>query len=309
MGKSSTVWVTGASGFIGTHLVRQLAAAEIAVVGFGRRNAAPLGCAAYFPGPLNVALERAVETLGAPMRVFHLAGSGTVGRSIADPLSDFDSNVTTTALLLDALRRHAPGAAFILASSAAVYGAGHREPVATDAAMSPFSPYGHHKRMAEDLLRVHAETYGLQGTILRLFSIYGPGIRKQLLHDVCSRLATNEAPLVLGGTGTECRDWLHVEDAVRAIAGIADTEPGETAVFNVGAGVGVDIGYIAEILCSAWGERSFCFSGVCRQGDPERLVAHAASLPPGFTPRVPLEAGLRGYVHWFREAKIEELRI
>ena len=301
---SPLVWVTGASGFIGQHLVRALLESGSRVVGFCRNLPAEpqLGLVDLFLGGLDtVGLNEALLRYGPPDLVYHFAGGGTVGASIENPLSDFDSSVSATARLLDALRRAAPAVPVVLASSAAVYGKGHRGPVAVSAPLAPFSPYGHHKQMAEQLAQGYAETYGMRITVLRLFSIYGPEIGKQLIFDLCNRLAVGHDPLILGGTGQELRDWCHVSDVVRLCLELNPAVVGQPAVFNVGSGTGTVIAEVARLTRKAWGSRvSVVFSGQSRPGDPFSLIADGASLPVGFSPKVALGPGLVDFVRWFK---------
>lgn len=296
--------MTGAGGFIGSAAGRALAAAGDRVVGFGRKEplAPEPAFMAFVPNGLaQDILEQALDRHGRPDWVFHFAGAPTVGASFGAPLDDFESNVATTARLLDTLRCHAPQAQVVLASSAAVYGGGYRDAIPVDAIPAPASPYGHHKLMAESLGRAFAESYGMRVTVLRLFSVYGPGIRKQLIYDLCCRLERGENPLVLGGTGGERRDWCHVEDVATLCATLPAAPAGRPALFNVGSGSATDIADVARIVVEAWGTgRSVRFSGESRRGDPFSLVASRGSLPPNFTPSRNLRTGLEEYVSWFR---------
>src|SRR5206468_9707518 len=124
--------------------------------------------------------------------------------------------------LLEWLRGSAPESLVIVASSAAVYGAGHGGPIPEDAAVAPMSPYGQHKLMMEQLCQSYAVTFGLRSTVARLFSVYGPHLRKQLLWDICIRLQRGERALVMDGTGAEVRDWIDVRDVARLFAKIEE---------------------------------------------------------------------------------------
>jgi UDP-glucose 4-epimerase len=295
------IWVTGAGGFIGAALVDKLRMLGAAVTGFGRSGPVLM--------PLSEAgLAHAFAEKAAPDRVFHLAGGSTVGASIKDPLRDFHSNVTTTAVLFDFLRRHMPTVPVVMTSSAAVYGADHAVPIPLTTPLQPVSPYGCHKVMAEQLARSYAAQFGQSVSIARLFSIYGPGLRKQLVYDLCCRVAGGETPLALGGTGRELRDWCHVDDAVNGLLAMPTSGVGGVEVCNLATGQATDVATVANIILSAWGcAASPTFSGVSRAGDPFSLVAASDSLPPGFVPQVSLEAGLTDAVTWFRSERGDAL--
>ena len=129
----------------------------------------------------------------------------------SDPFADFQRTVGSTAALLEYIRVDCPGAALVYPSSAAVYGHAVQLPMQEDGPLRPVSPYGVHKKFAEDLIRSHCVMFGLRASIVRLFSIYGEGFRKQLLWDACRKLLAGEREFF--GIGDETRDWLHVDDA------------------------------------------------------------------------------------------------
>ncbi|WP_429029766.1 NAD-dependent epimerase/dehydratase family protein [Bradyrhizobium sp. I1.14.4] len=303
------VWVTGANGFIGRHLVHELAGAGHAVhgVGHGALDATEtrrLGLQSWINGEIDAAnLDALAAAHGLPTRIFHLAGGSSVGVSIERPFEDFSRTVTSTARLLEWLRGSAPNCAVIAASSAAVYGADHPGPIAESAIATPMSPYGQHKFMMEQLCRSYARSFGVRCTVVRLFSVYGPNLRKQLLWDICSRLAAGEQVLTLGGTGTEIRDWTDVRDVARLLAGVAEPSSQETfRVINGGSSRGTSVADIAAGLIRQWGGNTVVrHSGVSRPGDPVSLLADDATLRQiGFDWRIPLDQGLADYVTWFK---------
>jgi UDP-glucose 4-epimerase len=305
-----TVWITGANGFIGRHLTRALADAGYSVHGVGHGaleeiDKNRLGLQLWLNGEIDATnLSALAARSGLPSTVFHLAGGSSVGLSISQPHEDFFRTVVSTARLLEWLRGSAPECRLISVSSAAVYGANHKGPISEDSLTLPMSPYGQHKLMMEQLCRSYAITFGLRSTVTRLFSVYGPNLRKQLLWDLCSRLHSGEQTLVLGGTGAEIRDWTDVRDVARFLVKINDwpqSKPFE--IINGGSGVGTSVAEIAESLTKNWGGDSAVeFSGVVRAGDPFSLVADPAFAHAAlFVSEIPLAQGLADYVRWFKD--------
>jgi UDP-glucose 4-epimerase len=306
-----TVWVTGGNGFIGRNLVRLLADQGRAVHGIGHgliddAECARLGLASWINGEIEAAnLDVLVKRSGPPQAVFHLAGGSSVGLSIAQPIEDFSRTVVGTARLLEWLRRSAPACRVIAASSAAVYGAHHAGPIPEAAETLPVSPYGHHKLMMEQLCRSFAVSYGLSSTVVRLFSVYGRGLRKQLLWDIGLRLKGGDRTLTLGGTGAELRDWVHVRDAARLLAALADRpQPDAFQVMNGGSSIGTSVSEVTGIFVKSWngdGEIAVRFSGAGRSGDPFSLVADSTRLRAlPFSFETPLRDGIADTVAWLK---------
>lgn len=302
------VWVTGAAGFIGRHLMRHLASSGAQVAGLdlvdgalATLNGTPT---AWHQGLLSQdALAALSDRTGRPATIYHLAGGSSVGSSLANPYGDFSATVGGTAMLLDWLRNHAPDARLVIVSSAAVYGNLHTGPISEDAATEPFSPYGAHKFAMEAICRGWAGSFGLSIVAVRLFSVYGPGLCKQLLWDLCGKLAAGVDTVTLGGTGAELRDWTHIDDVVRALVVAAPLANPQMPVVNAGSGHAGSVRMIAEAVLRAFGREPGClaFSGESRPGDPFSLVAGAGSLDAaGFAWKVGVEAGIADYVRWFR---------
>ena len=307
----SNILITGAHGFIGKHLARWLARQGHQVSGLGHgiwpaAEAASWGVSHWLNADIQSGNLRLLQQVGgAPDVVYHLAGGSSVGVAIANPREDFFRTVATTAELLEWLRVDAPQARLVAVSSAAVYGSGHEGPIAEGATLTPYSPYGHHKRIMEELCRSYAASYGLQVSIARLFSVFGAELKKQLLWDLCTRLAAGTRPLVLGGSGTELRDWTDVHDVVRALDLLAAQACAEVAVVNVGTGTGSSVRQIATGIVRHWplprAADALQFSGQTRPGDPFSLVADAARLNKlGFAWEIPVDDGLAAYVRWFQ---------
>jgi len=305
-----TIWITGANGFIGRHLVRELADVGQAVHGIGHgaledSDVQRLGLRTWLNSEISAAgLNALAAGHGLPSVVFHLAGGSSVGLSIAGPFEDFSRTVVSTAQLLEWLRLSAPECLVIVASSAAVYGADHGGAISEDAALAPVSPYGQHKLMMEQLCKSYASSFGIRSVVARLFSVYGPHLRKQLLWDICCRLQQEGRTLVLGGTGAEVRDWTDVRDVARLLRKLGELPQQETfRVVNGGSGRGTSVAEIAGMLVKNW-DRDIAvrFSGVARAGDPFSLLADDASLRRlPFDWQISIEQGLTDYVKWFKD--------
>jgi len=193
----------------------------------------------------------------------------------------------------------------VAVSSAAVYGARHQGAIAEASFGTPYSPYGHHKAIMEALCRSYGQNFGLRAAVVRVFSAYGSGLRKQILWDFCNRLASMQGDLVLDGTGQERRDWIHASDVARLLALIGQTLPSpEVPVVNGGTGQGHTVAEFTQLALAAWSaERPVRFSGASRPGDPVNLVADVARARElGFAPEVSLAEGIRAYVDWFRNS-------
>jgi len=307
----TVVVVTGAGGFIGRHLCRLLASNGRTVVGLGhgswpQADVDAVGLKGWKSGDVDARnLDALAALYGAPSQVFHLAGGSSVAVSLRDPAADFRRTVESTESLLEWLRHAAPDAKLIAISSAAVYGTGHAGPIREDAPLCPESPYGHHKLMMEKLLQSHAQSYGRPSVVVRLFSAYGPGLRKQLLWDLCWQLAHGTERIELQGTGDEVRDWTDVRDTVRAVEFVADIASSEVPVINVGSGIGTPVREIARMAMTAWRGAPppipVSFTGRSREGDPFSLQADPGRLSMlGFSWQIAVPQGIEDYVRWFR---------
>jgi UDP-glucose 4-epimerase len=305
----TTIWITGGKGFIGRHLARRCAESGARVLGIGHGlwpsgDAANWSFSHWINGEIESSnLSQLARASGLPDTVFHLAGGSSVGLSLQNPLEDFTRTVETTARLLEWTRIQAPDARVLAVSSAAVYGAGHSALIAENAPISPYSPYGCHKSMMEALCRSYGENFGLKTGVVRLFSVYGPGLEKQLIWDLCHKLHTDRTGLLtLGGTGEEMRDWIHVSDAVELLWAARGACDVRCAFLNGGTGVGTAISQVADEVLRAWGAaREVIFSGIARPGDPRYLVADTSRARGlGFDPRMAFSPGVQGAVDWFR---------
>ena len=300
------VLITGAYGFIGRHVARVLAAEGLTIIGIGhgawsREQWRKWGISEWHAADVN--FDNLVTHAGLPQAVVHCAGSGTVGFSATHPHQDYQRTVATTAAVLEFVRLYAKDAAVVYPSSAAVYGYARRLPIAETEAPSPVSAYGVHKQMAEQLCAAYARHFGIKAAIVRLFSVYGNGLRKQLLWDACSKLGRGEAEFF--GTGAELRDWLHVEDAATLLALARRHASTACPVVNGGSGAGVAVADIVQEIRNAMhADVAVTFDGKVRDVDPPTYVADVNRAAAwGWRARKPWQEGVRAYAGWFASAE------
>lgn len=298
---------TGAAGFLGRHIVREMHRGGwtvLAVDPAPEENAGLPNGVIYrrmsLPDPGFARLVAEFQ----PTACIHCAGRASVAGSVADPGSDFEAGVVVTASLLDALSKEAKGCRTIFLSSAAVYGQPEALPVTESAKTQPLSPYGYHKRMSELLMEQAARLRGVPAASARIFSAFGPGLRRQVLWETAAQLAEKSAA-TLKGTGRESRDFISAPDVARAIGVILEKAPCEGEVYNVATGRETTIHEAARILTTFFpGAKPPTFEGGKLVGDPERWVADCSKLGSlGFSPTVSLPDGLQALAEWVKAEK------
>jgi UDP-glucose 4-epimerase len=299
---SGAALVTGAAGFLGGAVSRALRKAGWRVAGLDFLPGGK-GFDHWTTGEADrAALARAAEAIGAPEIVFHAAGGASVGASLADPKTDHARTVGSLMEMLAFLKDHAPSARLIYPSSAAVYGAASAKPLAENYTLEPISPYALNKLHAEAEIIAASTEFGLEAVILRFFSLYGPGLRKQLLWDLAQRLTSGPSRLELSGSGEEQRDFLYIDDAVQLVGLAARVRlSGAPRTWNGGRGEAITVRQAAETLARAMGKDvAIDFSGETRAGDPTALVADVtAARKLGFEPRTSFEDGVQAFADWF----------
>jgi UDP-glucose 4-epimerase len=299
-----TALVTGAAGFLGGEICKALRHRGWRVVGVGHgvRPVAWLD-EAHSASIGETVLGQLLQGASVEL-VVHAAGGASVRRSWDDSGLDFRRTVESSQAVIAAVARHSPEAIVVFASSAAVYGAAAGSLTETRPA-APISPYGVHKAMAETLFLSAARLWGIRCAVIRYFSVYGRGLRKQLLWDLTQKLRVDPQAISLMGTGRELRDFLHVEDAAAlAVAAAAEAEKRGTFVMNGGTGIGTSVADIAGAVLRATGARArLGFTGVIPPGDPPSLVADIRRQTAlAGNPCWKLEDGIADYVAWAIDA-------
>jgi UDP-glucose 4-epimerase len=299
-----SVLVTGAFGFLGRHVARACAHAGYSVIGIGHGSWSQSewqewGLSEWHTS--DVTQESLATYARQPDLIIHCAGSGSVPFSLSHPSQDFDRTVISTRDVLEFTRLNCPCARIVVPSSASVYGNATISPIPVTAPLAPISPYGYHKKLSEDICLSYSHHFGISIGIVRLFSVYGIGLCKQLLWDACTKLQLG--PSIFGGTGDETRDWLHVEDAASLLLSFGLSNIKDQLIINGGTGVGVTTRHIVKTLANSFGGSDFAtFSGSRRPGDPIDLVAAIdENLPFTWQPTKLLDSELNSYLNWFKQ--------
>jgi CDP-glucose 4,6-dehydratase len=313
---SRNVFVTGASGLLGSWLVRALHDRGDRVVVL-QRDRAPRSALALDgiadvletvhgdlvdPGLVARALgEYEVDT------VFHLAAQTIVGTANRSPLATFESNMRGTWTLLEACRLHGAQRVLVAASDKA-YGASATLPYREDQPLDPRYPYDVSKAATDMIARSYWHTFGLPVAVTRFANLYGGGDlnRSRLIPEAIGAALAGRAP-VIRSDGTPERDFLYVEDAVAAYLLLMDALDGEDArgeAFNAGGGAPHAVRDVVARICTIAGtdvEPDVRGSGT-PAGEIDRQYVDAGKLRAltGWVPRVGLDEGLRRTVDWYR---------
>ncbi len=201
--------------------------------------------------PLAALLETRPTLLDHDV-IFHLAANAYIPPSVEDPAFDYALNLDTTFRLLEVLRGAAQPPRLVFTSSAAVYGDPQRLPIHESDPTVPISPYGVGKLAAERYVAVYSQLYGITASSVRLFSVYGPRQRKQVVYDLIDRLARDPARLEVIGDGTQERDFAFVDDVAAAIVLVGSDAPGRGEVYNVASGTSHSIAQLVTPSAPRW---------------------------------------------------------
>ena len=227
-----TVLVTGASGFIGWHVVRHLSATHHVTALDLQPPAIP-----HAPGVDEITCDLRDGDLPAARydAIVHLAALGGVRPSIERPLDYEATNLAGTLRLLDHARQHGTPR-FIFASSSSVYGPTDGKPSNEDDPLSPCSPYALTKQQGEQWGRLYSQLHGLDFIALRLFAVWGEGQRPDLALESFRRKILAGEAITIHGDGSQRRDLTHVSDVARAVEAAIRWRGTGFEVFNIGTG-------------------------------------------------------------------------
>lgn len=230
------------------------------------------------------------------------SGSAHVGFSFENPSKDFELNVANVQKILVAIRNYNSNCKFINFSSAAVYGNPQTLPITENSICRPLSPYGFHKLQSELLLTEYHKFFGLNTCSLRVFSAYGPRLKKQLFWDLYQKSLKSNV-ISLFGTGNETRDFIYINDLVQIIDLVIKHSTFQGSIYNVASNIETTITEAAQVFVNAFSpEKGVVFNGEVKVGDPNNWLADMEIIKKyGFEPRFNLNLGLKKYAEWLKE--------
>jgi UDP-glucose 4-epimerase len=290
-------FVTGCSGFIGTHLVKRLLYEGHMVTGYDLVIPAYTHVNFDFVQGDILDLERLRGSVVKPDGIFHLAAQTKVPDSTQDPSYDFHVNAQGTFNVLSC----ASEATFVYASTSTVYGTA-TTPTPEEHAMRPVSFYGASKAAGELCCSAFNGIFGVPTTSLRLFNVYGPGNAKGVMYDLIKKLQLDGSRLEILGSGLQKKDYVYIDDVIDAfLLAYNKGIPGDA--YNVGSGRAITVNEIASSICRildlhpdiSW------TGGKSWEGDIESTQADISCFTSfGWEPRIDLEKGLHNLCDWIQ---------
>ena len=307
--------VTGAAGFIASRVVDRLLAAGHTVTGLDSLNDA------YDVRLKNWRLQRLLGRPGFEFRqvditrlpelselwtqqpafdaVIHLAARAGVPQSVTDPWIYFETNLTGTLNLLDLCRRHGVGK-FVLASTSSLYGVHNSMPYREDADTSrPLAPYAASKKAAETLCYTYHYLHGLDVTVLRYFTVYGPAGRPEMSLFRFAQKISEGRPITVNGDGSQSRDFTYVDDIARGT--IAALRPVGYDIINLGSDKPVVLNDAIGLIERLTGRTAQVRYQPAHPADVKASWADVtrAGAVLGWEPQVAFEAGVQALVDWY----------
>jgi nucleoside-diphosphate-sugar epimerase len=276
---NDAILVTGAGGFIGSHLAPALESAGHRVHRHSRGDGDIASCALPYEDVAHV---------------YHLAGRTFVPESWEQPRGFYETNVLGTVNVLEFCRRQQASLTLV---SSYVYGKPQRLPIGEDHPLEPFNPYSHSKILAEEVGRYYRTQFGVRLGIIRPFNLYGPGqddrfliptLIRQALDPACDRIVVSDI--------RPRRDFIHVQDLIDLLLKVKDR--GGNAVYNAGSGRSVSIGDLAGMISA----KPVVSEDKWRPDEALDVVADIskAASELDWSPRIPLGDGLRVTIEWMK---------
>jgi len=311
------ILVTGAAGFIGSHLVDTLLARGDEVLGVDsfntyydpaikRRNLSQAeGMDRFSLSEIDICDEAALRGAFEAFRpevVVHLAARAGVRPSLQDPNLYHRVNVIGGQHILDACRDYKPSH-LVFASSSSVYGGSKEVPFReTDPVMTPVSPYAATKRMNELQAHVYHHIYGVRTTMLRFFTVYGPRQRPDMAIHKFTKMILAGEPIPMFGDGSTYRDYTYIDDIIDGVVRCVDT-PFDYEIFNLGESHTTSLRELITLIERHTGREAIIDEQPMQAGDVEKTYANVdhAREKLGYAPRFTMDDGIKRFVKWYQD--------
>jgi UDP-glucose 4-epimerase len=298
------ILVTGGLGFIGSHICDYFIANGHDVSIFDNLSSNVLSEEYYesradvFIGNVSRAPDLEAVFSKRYDLIFHFAANASVPKSIEDEETNFETNVVGTHNIIRMAGNQA--SSFVLASTSAVYGESGGTVVDEDYIKKPTSPYGLSKLIDEDLCFHYGRIKGINVIAFRFFNVYGPRQKHYVMSDFLEKLtkAKGSKSVSMFGTGNEIRDFINIEDIIKAVTLPLKNEKMWGEAYNVGSGVQTKIRDLLELMLAELGlTYDIAFSGKRRRGDVTAIHAKIDKIASlGFRPSVDLRSGIKKYI-------------
>lgn len=295
------ILITGINGFIGSNCAEYFSNKGYEVFGIDLYSSGELR-ENFKHGEINITNLKSFNQEFD--YILHLAGTGTVSAATKSPELEYTKTFNSTEHILEFMQFYNRKAKLIYSSSAAVYGDLYTGEIKETDILNPISVYGQHKVEVEQICKKYHENFNLDINIIRFFSIYGNGLKKQILWDFSNRLFKNKENSFINcfGTGEECRDFIHISDSIHLIEIMMNLDK-RFLIVNGGTGVSTKIKNVLELLKNEYSlKKELVFDNIIQKGNPKSIIANtdlASSL--GFKPKVDLEKGIKEYARFFKK--------
>ncbi len=293
------ILIIGSKGFIGSHLCEHLA------------SLGEIYKCDVLPSPNEINYSQLLLTNSNFEMLFqkeqydwciNASGNGNVSKSFEDPFFDYQLNVANVFKILEAIRKYNNNCKFINFSSAAVYGNPDKLPVEEKDRTQPLSPYGYHKLISEQICQSYRSNFGVKSFSLRVFSAYGPRLRKQLFWDTFQK-TKGQKVVSLFGTGQESRDFIFIDDLCEAVICVMRSNNNDFSTINISSGVESTIEEVANIFVKTIAsDIEVKFNGQVHLGNPNNWRADISLLKAcGFSAQNSVKDGLTKTAKWLKE--------
>jgi UDP-glucose 4-epimerase len=296
------ILITGAKGFLGSNVAIYFKNLGYATYGIGHGDldvdeCEDIGLDYWYKSDITI---RSMRDINEQFDlIVHCGGSGSVGFSVEYPYDDFKKTVDGTLEVLEYIRLYNSNAHLIYPSSPAVQGECEDSPIKESHTGKPASPYGYHKKIAEDLCRSYSSKYDIRVSIVRLFSVFGNGLRKQLLWDAVNKINSASGDIEFWGTGEETRDFIHVNDVLNLFSKIIDFK-NNFILINGGSGHKFTVKEVVNLINKQLNKDcKIRFNNKKNEGNPIYYWADIEkSKSLGWYPEIDFNDGLNEYIEW-----------